>query len=358
MRASKKKDDPKSKSSTALKVVGGVGTFVSLLLALNQLTGLVQTFRIHRKDFSDMMRAGQVQKSRGDYAAAFESFKRASELDPVDREAQNEQAGAAMLLLEHTYILPEGRKFSDMINPLLSVLDKARVHSAGPNAADLSAHVGWANFLRSRDFRSRGGPMPEGVQVEPNYEEALRIDPGNPYAHAMWGHWILWEYGPLEQATAHFSAALQSERARPFVRHLQLYSLYNSDCTDCSRELFRVADEMRKKREPIDSVDRGRAFDESIEFNLDNYNKLARALSVVSEADAEATYDWLVQGYTQYAEDEWFRPQRREFIVAFLAEIAGNRSEAMSRYHSLRTQAHWPITDYVNEAIRRLSSVK
>jgi len=340
MRASKKKDEPESKSSTALKVFGGVGAFLSLLLALNQLTGMVQTFRIHRKDFSAMMRAGQAQKSRGDYAAAFESFKRASELDPVDREAQNEQAGTAMLLLEHTYFRPEGRKFSDIVNPLLPVLDKARVHSVGPNAADLLAHVGWANFLRSRDFRSRGGPMPEGVQVEYNYEEALRIDPVNPYAHAMWGHWILWEYGPLEQATAHFSAALQSERARPFVRHLQLYSLYNGgdDCTDCRRELFRVANEMRKKREPIDPGDRVRAFDESIEFILDNYNELARALSVVSAADAEATYDWLVQGYTKTADDEWRRPQRREFIVALLAEIAGNRSEALSRYHSLRTK--------------------
>ena len=360
MRTSKKIDESKSKPFALLKLIGGVGAVLSLLIALNQVTGLVQTFRIHHKVFSDAIRVGQQQEERGDYAAAFESFKRASETDPIDREAQDLEAHASMLWLENTYILPEDHKFSDIVNPLLPVLDRALAHSKGPKAADLVAHIGWANFLRSRDFRSRGGPLPEGIEVERNYEEALRIDPHNVYAHAMWGHWILWEFGELEPARVHFSTALQTGRARPFVRHLQLYSLYNSDSADANRELFRVANEMRQNQEPIDPGDRHRAFDESIEFRLDRYDELARILGVIRAAEAEATYDWLSQGYE--VSQEPFRRERREFIVALLAEIAGNKSEAVSRYRSLRAEARETrdssLLDRADEALKRLSPVK
>ena len=340
-----------------LKMVGKATAVISLLLALNQVTGLVQEFRIHHREFWDAMKTGREQVEREDYAAAYESFKRASELDPIDRDALDMEADAAMLWLENIYYIQEGQHFSDIVNPLLPVLYRARGHSTGPKAADLLAHIGWANFLRSRDFRSRRGAMPAGVSVEPNYQDALRLDPNNPYAHAMWGHWILWEYGELNAALAHFSAALRSGRARPFVRHLQLCSLYNSDGADMHRELFRVANEMRKNQESITRGDRSRAFDESIEFRLDHQSELLQILNVVPRSEAEATYDWLSQGYE--VQDEPFKSLRREFITATLVEIEGKNGEAMSRYQSLLTRARkanqTSVIDLANDSLTRLS---
>ena len=173
----------------------------------------------------------------------------------------------------------------------------------------------------------------------------------------MWGHWILWERGELNNALAHFSAALRSGRARPFVRHLHLYSLYNSDGVDTHRELFRVANEMRQNQESITRGDRSRAFDESIEFRLDHQSELLQILNVVPRSETEATYDWLSQGYQ--VQDDTFKSLRREFIVALLVEIEGKNSEAMSRYQSLLAKARkaneTSVVELANDSLTRLS---
>src|SRR5215475_12383555 len=88
-----------------LKWMGGVTAVISLLLGLNQATGVVQKFRLYHKEFSETMKAGKQQLDRTDYPAAFASFKHAIELDPVDREAQAREAEAAMLWLENAHAL-------------------------------------------------------------------------------------------------------------------------------------------------------------------------------------------------------------------------------------------------------------
>src|SRR5262245_38101772 len=84
-----------------LKAVGAVAAVVSLILALNQVTGLVQNLRIHHKEFSEAIKSGEQEQTREDYGAAFRSFKRATELDPIDAEAQAKETQAAMLWLEN-----------------------------------------------------------------------------------------------------------------------------------------------------------------------------------------------------------------------------------------------------------------
>ena len=164
--------------ATALKWIGGVAAVISLLLGLNQFTGVLQTFRVHHKEFTEAMKAGELEQERGDYPAAFDSFKHAVELDPVDRDAQKHQAQAAMLWLEN--VQTRERSFTDTANLVLPVLDKSLSTAKGQYAADLLAHIGWANFLKSRD----GSGSPETIAK--SYQEAVKLDPNNPYANAMW----------------------------------------------------------------------------------------------------------------------------------------------------------------------------
>ena len=156
------KSESTKKWSTVLKVIGGASAVISLLLALNQATGLLQAFRIHQKEFSDAMKIGQQQQERGDYAAAFQSFKQASELDPVDRKAQSLEAQAAMLWIENAHI-DEGQTFSGIVVPLLPVLDKALTHTKGEKAADLVAHIGWANFSSQQRSSQPGRAAASGT---------------------------------------------------------------------------------------------------------------------------------------------------------------------------------------------------
>ena len=91
---------------------------------------------------------GEQQLQRGDYPAAFDSFKHAVELDPVDHAAEEQQARAGMLWLENVHSAQLSfKETADRVQP---ALERALTRAQGPEAADLLSHIGWAKFLRVR----------------------------------------------------------------------------------------------------------------------------------------------------------------------------------------------------------------
>jgi hypothetical protein len=330
--------------STALKWIGGITAVISLLLGLNQVTGLVQKFRIHRKEFSETMKAAEQQMGRADYPAAFATLKHAVELDPIDSEAQTREAEAAMRWLENVHA--QERTFTETANQLLPVLDNALTTAQGPEAADLLAHIGWANFLKYRDGQR------EGVTVEENYKKALDVEAGNVYAHAMWGHWSLWQGGSLDEATRHFAAALASGRVRPFVRMLQISALANRG-RDADLESLRVSNDMRKNGESLNEHDRDYILWANFTTKYRDRQELLRGISVMSAAEMEGTYDWLAEGLSE--DKVW----TRDFVIANLREAAGNHTEALNLYTSLqktlRGTGH-TLIPYVEESIKRVKT--
>ncbi len=340
----------KSTLATALKWIGSVAAVVSLLLGLNQVTGLWQKFRIHHTEFSQAMKAGELQQQRGDYPAAFDSFKHAVELDPIDRSAQKHEAQAAMLWLENVHA--QNQSFTEIANQLLPVLDKSLTNSKGQEAADLLGHIGWANFLRTRDGSGSAGDL-----VAKSYEDAIKIDPENVYAHAMWAHWILWQNKSQQEAKQHFAAALNSGRVRPYVRSLQLSGYSNVTNVENRAELLRVANEMRRQGEALGPDQKSRVFEQVFWFQLNDPTGLAKVLRGESPEDVLATYDWLGSGRS----DGDLRMQR-EFIHAFSLEVAGQSAEALSAYKSLQQQlgksSPYSLSVAVNNAVKRLSDAK
>ncbi len=341
----------KNALATALKWIGAVAAVISLLLGLNQVTGLLQKFRVHHQEFTETMKAAEQQQARGDYPAAFESFKHAVELDPVDRRAQEREAQAAMLWLENVHA--QNQSFTEIANQLLPVLDKSLSNSQGQDAADLLAHIGWANFLRSRDGSGEAAEL-----VAKSYQDALKLDPNNVYAHAMWAHWILWRNGSPQEAKQHFAAALNSGRARPFVRTLQLASYGNSGAADRA-ELLHIANDMRQQGEPLGQEERSRVFDELFGWGLlgsAEQAEFARNLGSVKPADVVSTFDWLASGRSDGG-----LALRREFIAAFSLEAAGQSAEALSAYKSLqqrlgKNSPYYSLSEAVNSAVQRLSA--
>ncbi|HEY4931014.1 MAG TPA: hypothetical protein VII23_05540 [Terriglobales bacterium] len=342
----------KASLTTALKWVGGATAVISLLLAVNQITGLVQNFRIHHKEFSEAMKSGEQQQERGDYPAAFESFKRAVELDPIDRGAQKHEAQAAMLWLENAH--SKDKSFTELAKQLVPVLDKALSNAKGPAAADLLAHIGWANFLRFREN------APDGDQIVRSYRDALRIDPQNPYAHAMAGHWILWNNGKVEDANLEFAAALASGRERSFVRNLQLSAFDNEHSEAYDAQLLRIANELRVNHEPIKAVYRNNIYNRVFNYRTGNPEELTEVLtgSGLKPEETLATYDWLTSPSANHEDVRWLR----EFMVAFLSEMTGNKTEALSEYKSLQAELSghpaYSLAVEANQAVKRLSGGK
>ncbi len=336
-------------AGSPLKIIGAVAAVVSLLLGLNQVTGVVQNFRIHRKDYSDAMLSGMQEQERSDYGAAFRSFKRAAELDPLDREAQTREAEAAMRWLESVHA-GNGQTFADVANQLLPVLDKAQAKATGPRAGDILAHIAWANFLKYREG------VREGVDVDASLRAALAADPGNVYAHAISGFWILWQGGDLNAAEKHFSAALAANRVRPYVRDLQLAALTNGDSEELTRAALRVANDLRKSNETIDARNRRLIFWTAFTSRLHSRDRLISSLSALPPRDAEATYEWLddqAPGHVKAAS--------RAFIAANVSEIEGRRSEALAQYRALQHELRGidlSLDSAVDAAVERLARAR
>jgi hypothetical protein len=73
-----------------------------------------------------------------------------------------------------------GRAFSDIVNPVLPVLERGLLTAADERKADLLAHLGWAEFPRSREGGTRNPEM--------RYREALQLADEESVRHANLGH--------------------------------------------------------------------------------------------------------------------------------------------------------------------------
>lgn len=141
---------------------------------------------------------------------------------------------------------PGETSFAQLVAPLRPVLAQALVAGAsGQRAADLRAHLGWADRLLWIDDQD------PSIDPTPHFRQALALDADNVYAHAMWAFWLLARQpGQSALALQHFEQAQKSGRHLAFVRALQLGSLVTSD--DLGAQAIRVLNQMRLGQERLE----------------------------------------------------------------------------------------------------------
>ena len=323
----------------ALKWVGAVTSILSLLFGLYQLTTLVAAVRERHRRVQELLEIEIVQWRAAEFARAWATLDQAAKLadeggslatlvgrlDAVRQEVRLRQEDLGMAWLRDARPGP-GRAFSDIVTPVLPVLERGLLGATGERKADLLAHLGWAEFLRFRD---------DGVVRAPDtrYREAVQLDPKNPYAHANLGHWILWRNGPLDAATQEFAAALGSGRAHEYVRRMQLSALRNRASDAADWEILRVVNEMRKNQEAVDETTRARVF--SIYTAMVGDEPAAqKVLTVLPAADQLETFQTLFY-------DQNFDPAKRpsrEVCLARLQEAAGRPDEALRTLLAVRAE--------------------
>jgi hypothetical protein len=268
-------------------------------------------------------------------------------LDEVRQRVRLRQEDLAMAWLRDSRPGP-GRAFSDIVNPVLPVLERGLLTTTGERKADLLAHLGWADFLR---FRDDGVPR----NPEPRYREALQLDPGNPYAHANLGHWILWRNGTLEAARKEFSAALESGRAHDYVRRMQIAALQNARTPDAEGEILRVVNGMRKNKESIDERTRASVFSMYVSAFTRDEATTQKLLTALPPSDQLETFQALF--YDQDF-DQAKRPSR-EVCHARLQEAAGRPDDALRTLQAVRSEfapnASGSLPRTVDASIARLS---
>jgi hypothetical protein len=306
-----------------LKWVGAVTAVLTLVFGLRTLFTWISDTRMQRRQVTDLVETAQQQAKEKEFPAAWASLTRASQIRDTP-EVDTAKEDVAMAWLEDGHPGPD-KPFATIVDAVAPTLDAALLHAQGTRRADILSHIGWGKFLRSRDSVTE--------DPEPQYREAISIDPRNPYANAMLGHWIIWNGGAVPEARPYFDAAVASGRALVFVRDFQLAALSDQG-DDEDFELIRVVNSMRQRHEPLDAetnryvrwvygihVDRG----PSAPFGP----PLSQILPV---ADQLATFEWLLADPNAAGTDELICT----YVLGLLQEAAGQRQQALETLQALR----------------------
>jgi hypothetical protein len=354
--------EPRDRLGTFLKWVGGITATLSLIFAVHQAIQLVGGVRERLRQVAELLETGKDQQDVGNYESAWDSVEQAAKsaeaggqlakltgsLSDEQRRSREAQEDLAMAWVVNVRV-PEGKTFSDTVDKLVPILTRGASAAGGVRKADLLAHLGWAYFLKARDYSSS---LEESARlnIERHYSEALEVDPGNPYAHVHWAHLIIWARENTDDALRHFSAAIASGRALPYVRRVQLAALHNFQ--DAEGEFLRAVNDMVKNHEKVDA--RTRSDVNSIYyFALRSDKRFQRLIAAVPAAEQIA----MIRALFYDADFDPSKIPTREASLAALQEAADLRHEALKTWLALRSGL---TTDSIyitraDEAIKRLS---
>jgi tetratricopeptide (TPR) repeat protein len=328
--------------------VGSITAIFSLIAGIyggwNFLSGKLEEHRT----LDRLIASATLQLDTLDYAGAWRTLDQAAGIDANSARVQDLQENVAMRWLEDVH-LTGNETFSEISDKVDPVLTRGIAAARSPQRqADLLAHLGWSYFLHSRD--GPAGPDPEAL-----YRRALEKDPKNPYAEAMWGHWVLWNGGAIAEADKHFNIALETrEEVRPFVRMLQVGLLAERHSLPAAEEVVRIANAIREERGNVTISMRRSIADVYYEFTVPP-NQAAGVLNALPPTENLATFEWLMR----QPDPEAGNDATRAYIRSALLERAGKRSEALAAYRALQKQmgadASGPLQTATTQAITRLT---
>jgi len=337
---------------TLLKWVGAATAVIGLITALSGVVGPLKGWWSAGRQSKALLAVGQKQAELGEYEAAFATYSDLLKTDPGNVAAVHSRLDVAMLWLENFHVSGENdneikQKAEGIFQRISPVLEGGLSNEKGYRAADVVAHLGWLNWLKANNTY-------EDEKVEENFARALAMDPGNVYANAMMGNWLLENHRGPEEAKKYFAIALASGKERPFVRECQLGGMIYSDTPGVLAELIRVANDMRKNGETITDDRRGRVHS-YFDAGLGSDEDLREVLTAVPPDEEWATYQWIDRPLTEWAA---FSRVDQQFVQASLWEIAGKRDEALKQFRQIQhdpESGDGTLARRISDAVKRLS---
>lgn len=267
-----------------------------------------------------LIQAARLQLTASDHVGAWGAITDAVRLAPDSAEARDVQVDIALSWLQVMRVtLPA--TFTEAVKPLVECLYQALVEAKGTRAADIHAHIGWANAMKWRETR-----IEQGIETE--YAEAIKLDPTNPYAHAMWGHWLATQSKPLEEITNHFHLAHRSGRASRFVASLEIYALGQDDeDLERARGMLRLADRLRQARINLDVETRSKIV--GVVYERHGKKHTEEVVAMLPATEHLATFLWVVEGW------DLNKAGAVSYFHARLTEATGDKTKALALYRSI-----------------------
>jgi hypothetical protein len=346
---------------SALKWIGGITAVLSLVLAAVRVNDLFTGWQEKRMAVGELVRAAQFRKETQDHGGAWELLDQAISLEPASRAARREQIDLAVQWVRALNIQASDA-FAEAVDRLIPVLYRGVVSEEPARAATISAHLGWADFLRVLHGEQRLHP-------ELHFDRALQSDPANVYANAMYGHWLLRgrrgeeaEGEVVTKAAGHFETALQTGKERSYVRNLQISAYLDWGGVDGCLKAFDTAVSIRETGEEIRRFDRNRFKSALIRMvTSKDRNEQRSALPGKWDALLERfgpnglmeIFTWSYPPDQEPAETGWW------YVRGRLLEEAGNGAGALKLYRELTTRYPSEVnvhTKLARERIRELES--
>jgi hypothetical protein len=323
-----------------------------------QISSIFQNWRERQEAVSELVKAAEIQKETGDYPGSWRLLEEALDLEPGSKIAREIQVQLAMIWLRN--IRTGGNQsFKNIVEKLLPALYRGATSANERTAADGFAHLGWANYLQYREGMT-------WLDIDAQYQRALQLDPENLYAHAMWGHWMLWPQnrqkykgGNLAMAKNHFAAALRSGKETAFIRDMQFNALFNASGADVGVAVVKIANEMRKQNETIKYAYRQRVIKNytdllyTSEYAQGLSQKLRATLSI---ADLLETFHWLTESQDIRSNLSPTQAESYKFLIAHFTEQKGDTQKALALYKLLKPELR-PNSSFhtrIDQAIERL----
>jgi hypothetical protein len=223
----------------------------------------------------------------GTHAAAWTRFDELVTRYPLDASMQRAREQCGMRWLREIRVRVGEQTFADIVKRVQPVLVAGLPDATGQRAADLFAHLGWADYLLTREGATAGDPAAQ-------FQRAIKDEPDNVYAHAMWGRHLWWFRDRDAEARQHFERAVASGREREFVRSLQFGgSLSRAELVPYA---VIVANDMRLAGEAMTDPLRNRLWSmayQSYLFSIDNLDTRLTFLAILPPEAHLATFDWL-----------------------------------------------------------------
>lgn len=321
--------------ASTLKWIGGITAVISLVIGSASVHELYESWQERRAAIAEHVAAAQLQLDSRDYAGGWASLNQALQLDPASGLARRFQVPFALEWLRNARVGGD-EDFASIVDPLLPVLYRGAADAPPAEAATLYAHIGWGNFLKRRDGNTQ-------IAVLSFLDQALALDPGNPYASTFYGHLIvrrLTSYGDraaaLEKAWGHFDTALKGDIDKAYVANMALSAYFGAPRRDSARHALRFADRMRT---------------ENVEVSPRHRKATASLYDGLASRDTDFAEGWLAslgQALTPEALRKTFlwavdvarpanrtRSQTEQFVQGRLAELTGDRATARETYRAL-----------------------
>ena len=355
---SEQKPNPWNLIAQLLKWLGGITAFISLILGILRVNDIFSDWKERNITVTQLVSAAKLQLDSNDYQGAWQLVDDALKFNPASQLALQQRINIALSWLRN--MRKKGDKtFSDFVEKLLPTLYLGAVSKNPDIVANSLAHIGWANFLRSRDGI-------QDLEIKEYYKRALKLDPENTYAHIMLAHYKLWQLNSESNSKTNFTTikshiekSFNSTQNHGYVRGMQISALLNaSSHPNVQIELIKVAEEIRQKKETLEKSNRHRFFglindmisppDLSEEVNQETLNQL---IHDVPPRVLLELFNWLNT-------DNDNKNTRTIMTYARLEELNGNNNEALLIYQKLAdktSMVRHSHREFAKLAIKRLT---